>query len=46
LEQGVSHFEVLVILEGLENLLDESVKLISNRVALIRLPYLDYTKAE
>jgi predicted nucleotidyltransferase len=41
LEQGVSHFEVLVILEGLENLLDKSVKLISNRVALIRLPYLD-----
>jgi|JI8StandDraft_2_1071088.scaffolds.fasta_scaffold169969_1 predicted nucleotidyltransferase len=38
LEQGVSHFEVLSIQEGLERTLGEKVKLISNRVALIRLP--------
>jgi predicted nucleotidyltransferase len=39
LEQGVSHFEVINIQEGLERLLGKPVKLISNRVALIRLPY-------
>jgi predicted nucleotidyltransferase len=38
LEQGVSHFEVLSIQEGLEKLLGKSIKLVSNRVALIRVP--------
>jgi predicted nucleotidyltransferase len=39
LEQGASHFEVISIQEGLEKLLNRPVKLVSNRVALIRLPY-------
>ncbi len=39
LEQGASHFEVIEIQEGLERLIEKPVKLISNRVALIRLPY-------